>query len=126
MGFFHIDIVKVRTVEGKSHFFAAIGGTSKPVIPQLFSRATMATARTFLIHLIKAVPYKIHTVLTDNGIQFADPPLPILRDHPWTGDQVERMNRTLKEALIHRIIRHMVSLRNTWPLLSMPIILPSV
>ena len=34
----------------------------------------MKTGRTsasaFLVALIEAVPYKIHTVLTDNGIQF--------------------------------------------------------
>jgi hypothetical protein len=27
------------------------------------------TAKNFLDNLTKAVPYKIHTVLTDNGIQ---------------------------------------------------------
>ncbi|MBI5938924.1 MAG: hypothetical protein HY859_00710 [Caulobacterales bacterium] len=37
-------------------------------------RATAATARAFLEALIAAVSYQIHTVLTDNGIQFADPP----------------------------------------------------
>ena len=32
----------------------------------------MKTAVNFLAALIKAVPYRIHTVLTDNGIQFGD------------------------------------------------------
>lgn len=32
----------------------------------------MRVATDFLQALIKAVPYKIHTVLTDNGIQFAN------------------------------------------------------
>jgi hypothetical protein len=31
-------------------------------------------ARIFLDHLVAAVPYQIHTVLTDNAIQFADRP----------------------------------------------------
>ena len=80
----------------------------------------------FLTALIAAAPYKVHTVLTDNGIQFADLPRnrskptalwrghPFDRarrqqgiehrltkpNHPWTNGQVERMNRTLKEATV--------------------------
>src|SRR3954453_13982912 len=76
----------------------------------------------------KAVPYKIHTVLTDNGIQFRLPPrqangpnarcmthMFALRcrehgiehrftkiNHPWTNGQVERMNRTIKDATVKR------------------------
>src|ERR1039457_5680310 len=78
--------------------------------------------------LIEAIPYKINVVLTDNGIQFAD--LPKNRsgptatwrrhlfdracqrhgiehrltkpNHSWTNGQVERMNRTLKEATVQR------------------------
>ena len=34
--------------------------------------ANVKTAVNFLAALIKAVPYRIHTVLTDNGIQFGD------------------------------------------------------
>ena len=32
----------------------------------------MLEAQTFLEELVAAVPYSIHTILTDNGIQFAD------------------------------------------------------
>lgn len=70
----------------------------------------------FLEHLLKAVPYRIHTILTDNGIQFADQPRNrntaysrqmrfdmicevngiehrlTKPNHPWTNGQVERMN----------------------------------
>jgi transposase InsO family protein len=81
-----------------------------------------------LDELIEAIPYKINVVLTDNGIQFADLPKnrsgptatwrrhPFDRachrhgiehrltktNHPWTNGQVERMNRTLKEATVQR------------------------
>jgi hypothetical protein len=36
--------------------------------------ANRVTASAFLEALIAAVPYKIHIVLTDNGIQFTFPP----------------------------------------------------
>ena len=64
----------------------------------------MATAKEFLVNLIKAVPYKIHTVLTDNGIQFADLPknrsglTAMFRDHPfdrvcWANDMEHRLTK---------------------------------
>jgi transposase InsO family protein len=72
------------------------------------------------------VSYKIHTILTDNDIQFAEQPRnrntvysrPMRFDmiceaneidhcltkpnHPWTSGQVERMNRTIKDAIVKR------------------------
>ena len=128
IGFFHIDITEVRTEEGKLQLFVAIDRTSKFVMAKLYKRATTESAKAFLEALISAVPYRIHTVLTDNGIQFAD--LPKYREgitaqlrghpfdrvcrhngiehcltqpnHPWTNGQIERMNRTLKEATVKR------------------------
>jgi transposase InsO family protein len=84
-------------------------------------------AAAFLRDAIEAFPYKIHTILTDNGIAFAD--LPKNRTgpniaftgghifgrtcaengithkltkpyHPWTNGQAERMNRTIKDATL--------------------------
>jgi transposase-like protein len=74
IGFFHIDIAEVRTEEGKLHLFVAIDRTSKFVFAKLVEQANRVTASAFLVKLIAAVPYKIHTVLTDNGIQFTFPP----------------------------------------------------
>jgi transposase InsO family protein len=128
IGFFHIDIAEVRTEEGKLHLFVAIDRTSKLAYAELHGRADRATATAFLKALIGVVPYKIHTVLTDNGIQFCELPKhragPTARwrthvfdllcqqngiehrltkpNHPWTNGQVERMNRTLKEATVNR------------------------
>jgi transposase-like protein len=128
IGYFHIDIAEIRTREGKLHLFVAIDRTSKFAYAELHETANRKTATAFLKALIKAVPYKIHTVLTDNGIQFADLPKnrfgPTARwrghmfdllcnehgiehrltkpNHPWTNGQVERMNRTLKEATVNR------------------------
>jgi transposase InsO family protein len=103
----------------------------------LHEKATTKIAGDFLRRLIAAVPYKIHTVLTDNGIQFTTPgaggsavseikeamatgelfrahafELACAKNdidhrltkpkHPWTNGQVERMNRTIKEATVQR------------------------
>ena len=73
IGFFHVDIAEVRTVQGKLYLLVAIDRTSKFAFAELHEKATRRVAADFLLHLIKAVPYKIHTVLTDNGIQFTTP-----------------------------------------------------
>ena len=128
IGYVHIDIAEVRTAEGKLYLFVAIDRTSKFAFVQLHDRANRSTAVSFLQAVIEAVPYRLHTILTDNGIQFAD--LPRNRDgwtaryrvhrfdqicraydidhrrtkphHPWTNGQVERMNRTIKDATVKR------------------------
>ena len=74
IGFFHIDIAEVQTAEGKLYLYVAIDRTSKFAFAQLVEKANRVTASAFLLALIKVVPYKIHTVLTDNGIQFRLPP----------------------------------------------------
>src|SRR5215468_1246651 len=81
IGYFHIDIAEVRTAEGRLYLFVAIDRTSKFAFVALHDKADRPTAVRFLEALIAAVPYRLHTVLTDNGIQFAD--LPKNRDG-WT------------------------------------------
>ena len=70
IGYFHVDIAEVQTAEGKLYLFVAIDRTSKFAFTQQVQEATRVTASVFLEALIAIVPYKIHTVLTDNGIQF--------------------------------------------------------
>jgi len=72
-GYFHIDIAEVHTAEGRLYLFVAIDRTSKFAFTQLVEKATRRIAGNFRRTLVLAVPYKIHTVLTDNGTYFTDP-----------------------------------------------------
>lgn len=137
IGYFHIDIAELHTEEGRLYLFVAIDRTSKFAFAQLHEKATRRVAMDFLRALIAAVPYKVHTVLTDNGTHFTTPgntssAAPLIKEamergelfrahafeyacaqndidhrltkprHPWTNGQVERMNRTLKDATVRR------------------------
>jgi hypothetical protein len=64
IGYFHIDIAEVQTVESKLYFFVGIDRTSKFTVTQLAEMADRNTAWVFLEHLLKAVLYRIHTILT--------------------------------------------------------------
>ncbi len=124
IGYFHIDIAEVKTEEGKLYLFVAIDRTSKFVYVELLPRCTKTETAQFLRNLIKAIPYKIHTILTDNGIQFTNRTVDKYAwmhifdricyeyniehrltkvNHPWTNGEVERMNRTSKEATVKRV-----------------------
>jgi transposase InsO family protein len=123
IGFFHIDIAELQTAEGKLYLLVAIDRTSKFAFVRLVGSAGKMEAAQFLRDLIKAVPYRIHTVLTDNGVQFTPRKQDIWDighifdrvcnehgiehrltkvNHPWTNGQVERMNRTIKDATVKR------------------------
>lgn len=123
IGYFHVDIAEVRTEEGKLRLFVATDRTSKFVYAELHLSAGKMEAAQFLCNLIAAVPCKIHTVLTDNGIQFCNHERHLYAfqhifdrvcvsnsiehrlakiNHPWTNGQVESMNRTLKEATVKK------------------------
>ena len=137
IGYFHIDIAEVHTEEGRLYLFVAIDRTSKFAFAQLHEKATRQVAADFLRALIAAAPYKVHTVLTDNGTHFTTPgnassAAPLIKEamergeifrahafeyacaqndidhrltkprHPWTNGQVERMNRTIKDATVRR------------------------
>ena len=123
IGYFHVDICYVRTEQGKLKLFVAIDRTSKFVMTELRESARRKDACAFLRRLIETVPYRIHTILTDNGSQFAKQETMKGKKklefdriceahgiehrltkpyHPWTNGQVERMHRTLKEQTVYR------------------------
>jgi hypothetical protein len=102
-------------------------GERRPVLQAQFSyvglrpEATMRTGAEFLLGVIAAFPYAIHTVLTDEPC-YRDSPNATYRSHlidrvcrahgiareltkpyhPWTNGQAERMVRPVKEATVQR------------------------
>src|SRR6266404_499026 len=76
LGYFHLDIAEVRTEQGRLYLLVAIDRTTKFAFVELHEKATTRTAADFLRRLVAAVPYKLHTVLTDNGIHFTNPKYP--------------------------------------------------
>jgi transposase InsO family protein len=121
-----------RTAEGKLNIFVANDRTRKFAVAQLDEKADGKTAWEFLELLLDTMHCRIHTILRDNGIQFTERPrnrntiisrtmrfafsceansiahLITKPNHPWTNGQVERMNRTIKDATDKRYhyVRH--------------------
>ena len=70
IGCFHIDIAEIHTEQGKLYLLVGIDRTSKFAFVELHERVSGRTAADFLQALIKAVLYRAHIVLTDNGTHF--------------------------------------------------------
>lgn len=121
IGFVHIDITEIRLGKQKLYMFVGICRVSKYAYLELHERMTQALATSFLENMIEDCPFKIHTILTDNGAQFTyallaehlrpknkTHPFDELCEqhgichrltkfkHPWTNGQVEAMNKTIK------------------------------
>lgn len=103
--------------------FVAIDRISKVVFAQLYPRATKLIAADFLRRALENSPYTVHNVLTDNNMPFGNMPRQpqdgqhifgrVCQEygiehyftkpaHPWTNGQVQRLNRTIKEATVQR------------------------
>ncbi|MBB4367127.1 hypothetical protein GGD65_008203 [Bradyrhizobium sp. CIR18] len=68
--YFHIDIAELQTAEGKLYLYVAIDRTSKFAFVQLVRKTGRTSALGLSRSSDRGRPLQVHTVLTDNGIQF--------------------------------------------------------
>ena len=74
-GFVHVDVKylpQMHDEDKRRYVFVAIDRATRWVFIAIKSHKTAAAARAFLAGLRKAAPFKISTILTDNGKEFTD------------------------------------------------------
>ncbi|MBB5696074.1 hypothetical protein FHS87_004142 [Roseomonas pecuniae] len=116
IGYLHIDVCGLRRADGRLFMFLAIDKVFKFTHVAFLDANTKMNGAAFLREVVDVFPEAIHTVLTDNGMAFAD--MPKYRDgstarwmghifdrvchendiehrlikpyHPWTTDEIEQ------------------------------------
>ena len=74
-GYVHMDVKYLPQMEDETerrYVFVAIDRATRWVFIAIKSKKSAAAARSFLNALHKAAPFKIQTLLTDNGREFTD------------------------------------------------------
>jgi len=129
VGFIHFDLKHLPALERrKSYAFVAIDRATRYVYVEVHRRRDAKTSAGFLRRFLAHFPYRVHTILTDNGSEFTDrfavdmknkPPGKPSGNHPFdlvcaahkiehrltrpyrpqTNGLVERFNRRIAEAI---------------------------
>ena len=125
-GFLHIDCFYLPKIDGvKRYVYLAIDRATRLVFLRVYPRKGKEEAADFLVQALGFYPYRIHTILTDNGREFTMrgqqsfgqvSTKGVLFElicelagiehrktkayHPWTNGMAERMVRTVKEHTI--------------------------
>jgi transposase-like protein len=122
-GFLHIDCFYLPKFEGKRMYcYLAIDRATRMIFLRIYPRKNKEAAADFLVQVLGFYPFRIHTILTDNGKEFTNLKQksygrigknPILFEiicdlagidcrktktkHPWTNGMAERAIREVKE-----------------------------
>jgi transposase-like protein len=125
-GYLHIDCFYLPKINGMRWYcYLAVDRATRLLFLRTYPKKNKEAAADFLVQAMGFFPFRIHTVLTDNGKEFANlgqkgfgrigtnpVPFELVCEltgidyrrtkyyHPWTNGMAERMVRTVKEHTI--------------------------
>jgi transposase-like protein len=125
-GYLHIDCFYLPRIKGTRWYcYFSVDRATRLLFLRIYPQKNMYSAADFLIQALGFYPFKIHTILTDNGAEFSNVgrigfgrigknPVPFELicelsgidyrktkfNHPWTNGMAERMVRTIKESTV--------------------------
>ena len=70
VGYLPVDFAEIQNEEGRQHLFVAIDRTRQVAFAELHPLAKRVVAAEFRRRVLEKLPYKVHTILTDNGVRF--------------------------------------------------------
>jgi transposase-like protein len=135
-GYLHIDCFYLPKIKGiRWYCYLAVDRATRLVFLRIYPHKNKEAAADFLVQALGFYPFRIHTILTDNGKEFTNVGQkgfgrigknPVLFElictlagieyrtiqafHPWTNGMAERMVRTIKEHTIKLV--HYASLES--------------
>lgn len=128
-GYLHIDCFYLPKIDGTRWYcYLAVDRATRLVFLRIYPHKNKEAAADFLVQALGFYPFKIHTILTDNGKEFSNVGQrgfgrigknPVFFElictlagidyrktpvfHPWTNGMAERMIRTVKEHTVKLI-----------------------
>jgi len=123
-GYLHIDCFYLPKLDGRRWYcYLAVDRATRMLFLRVYPNKNKEAAADFLVQALGFYPFKIHTILTDNGGEFSNKgrqgfygrklqssvPFELICElagidyrktkfkHPWTNGMAERMVRTVKE-----------------------------
>lgn len=123
-GYLHIDCFYLPRINGKRWYcYLAVDRATRLLFLRVYPRKNKEAAADFLVQALGFYPFRIHTILTDNGAEFTVAgkkgfygristslvPFELICElagiehrktkfnHPWTNGMAERMVRTVKD-----------------------------
>lgn len=126
-GFLHIDCFYLPKIKGiRWYCYLAVDRATRMIFLRIYPHKDKEAAADFLVQALGFYPFKIHTILTDNGKEFSNVGQkgfgrigknPVYFElictlagidyrktkafHPWTNGMAERMVRTIKDHTIN-------------------------